>query len=86
MSELGACDFEWTNSVAEPPLVKQGEVARIWLYMAAQNGLELESGELARYLKWSNDDPPEAWEFTRNDRIKTKQGNGNPFVEMFPRP
>ncbi len=35
--ELGACDFEWTREVAEPPLVKQGEVARIWLYMAAQH-------------------------------------------------
>ena len=84
--KLGACDFEWTTEIAEPPQVKQGEVARIWLYMAAQHGLELESGELARYIQWSNDDPPEEWEFTRNDRIKAKQGNGNPFVEMFPSP
>jgi len=35
------------------------------------------------YLQWSNEDPPEEWEFTRNARIREKQGNGNPFVEMF---
>ncbi len=43
-------------------------------------------GELDMYMGWSNADPPNEAEFVRNDRIREKQGNGNPFVEMFPRP
>ena len=84
--ELGVCDFEWTGGLVEPDDVIRGDVARIWLYMTEQHGLELEAGELAMYQQWSQDDPPQAWEFTRNDRIRELQGNGNPFVEAFPRP
>ena len=78
-----SCDFEWEGDIAEPPAEKRGEVARIWLYMHSQHGVELKTGELLMYMSWSQNDPPEAWEFERDDRIKTKQGNGNPFVEMF---
>ena len=35
------------------------------------------------FMQWSVQDPPTEWEFTRNQRIRAKQGNGNPFVEMF---
>lgn len=69
--------------LTESPEDKRGEVARIWLYFVGQHNLQLQQGELEMYLKWSNDDPPEQWEFTRNERIRLKQGNGNPFVEMF---
>lgn len=81
--KLGSCDFEWTNDLTEPPEDKRGEVARIWLYFVGQHNLQLQQGELEMYLEWSRDDPPEQWEFTRNERIRLKQGNGNPFVEMF---
>ena len=78
-----ACDFEWAGDIAEPPADKRGEVARIWLYMHQQHGVVLEGGELEMYMSWSLEDPPEAWEFERDERIKRKQGNGNPFVRMF---
>lgn len=81
--KLGSCDFEWSNDLTEPPEDKRGEVARVWLYFVAQHNLQLQPGELLMYLRWSNDDPPEQWEFDRNERIQLKQGNGNPFVEMF---
>ena len=81
--KLGACDFEWTHQLTEPPLDKRGDVARIWLYFVSQYGLKLEHGELQMYLEWSAQDQPTEWEFERNDRIKGKQGNGNPFVEMY---
>ena len=77
------CDFEWEGDIAEPPEAKRGEVARVWLYMHSQHGVVLQDGELQMYMQWSVDDPPEEWEFERDKRIKLKQGNGNPFVEMF---
>ena len=83
---LGSCDFEWTNNLAEPATNKRGDIARIWLYYLSRHGLQLHDGELEMYLQWSNADPPTEAEFVRNDRIRAKQGNGNPFVEMFPRP
>lgn len=81
--KLGSCDFEWNKSVAEPPTVKRGEIARIWLYYVSHHNLQLQQGELEKFLQWSNDDPPEEWEFTRNIRIRAVQGNGNPLVEMY---
>ena len=83
---LGACDFEWSDDLAEPTDDKRGDVARVWLYYVSRHGLQLHDGELEMYLQWSNADPPVEAEFVRNDRIRDKQGNGNPFVEMFPRP
>ena len=84
---LGACDFEWENGgFAEPALDRRGDVARVWLYFADRHGLQLLEGELAMYIDWSAGDPPDAFEFTRNQRIRDTQGNGNPFVEAFPEP
>jgi endonuclease I len=37
-------------------------------------------------MEWSAADPPDAFEFTRNNRIREFQGNGNPFVEAFEGP
>lgn len=82
---LGSCDFEWQSGLAEPADEVMGDVARVWLYFVNEHGLQLQHGELEMYLQWSNSDPPEEEEFVRNDRIREKQGNGNPFVEMFPR-
>lgn len=84
--KLGDCDFEWTSDLTEPADGVRGDAARTWLYFVDQHGLELRSGELVMYMGWSNSDPPTSAEFERNDRIREKQGNGNPFVEMFPRP
>jgi len=82
---LGNCDFEWSGELVEPNEKIRGNVARIWLYFSTRHGLHLEGSELAMYHKWSTEDPPEEWEFVRNDRIRAKQGNGNAFVELFPR-
>lgn len=81
--KLGSCDFEWSSDLAEPPLGRRGEVARVWLYFMSQYGLKLDESELEMYLRWSLEDRPDAWEIERNARVKEKQGNGNPYVEMF---
>ncbi len=83
---MGQCDFEWENGgVTEPTTDHRGDAARVWLYFVDRHGLQLVEGELPMYMAWSASDPPDAAEFTRNDRIRAAQGNGNPFVEAFPR-
>jgi len=37
-------------------------------------------GKLCTLLKWHKQDPPDAWEKRRNDRIEEIQGNRNPFI------
>jgi deoxyribonuclease I len=77
------CDVEFAPGITEPSDGVRGEVARTWLYMHSQHGLELEPGELAMYLRWSQLDPPEQDELVRNERVKALQGVGNPYVEAF---
>lgn len=67
--KLGSCDFEWTDDLTEPAAVKRGELARIWLYMRSRHGVVLAPGELEMYMRWSVQDSPQLWEFTRNQRI-----------------
>jgi endonuclease I len=36
---------------------------------------------LTTLLQWHNDDPPDTWEITRNNRVYNEQGNANPFID-----
>lgn len=38
-------------------------------------------GKLSTLLQWHEQDPPDAWELRRNERIAERQGNRNPFVD-----
>lgn len=80
---LGSCDFEWTKELVEPSDVIRGDLARVWLYMNYKHNVVISEDELLMFLKWSRIDPPSEWEFIRNTRIKTIQGNSNIFVDMF---
>jgi deoxyribonuclease-1 len=83
VGQLGQCGFEWTGDLVEPPDNVKGDAARVWLYMALQHGLELTDDQITLFIDWAVNDTPDAFEFERNSRIKAKQGNGNPFVELF---
>lgn len=37
--------------------------------------------KLTTLLQWHEDDPPDAWEYRRNERTQTRQGNRNPFID-----
>lgn len=39
-------------------------------------------GKLATLLQWHTEDPPDAWEERRNNRIEERQGNRNPFIDL----
>lgn len=85
-----------TNSW-EPRPVEKGDVARMLFYMAVRYegvdtsyDLELQDttptngpfyGKLSTLLQWHYQDPPDAWERRRNDRIQERQGNRNPFID-----
>jgi len=38
-------------------------------------------GKLSTLLSWHVQDPPDAWELRRNNRIQERQGNRNPFID-----
>jgi hypothetical protein len=38
-------------------------------------------GKLSTLLQWHYEDPPDSWEFRRNNRIQERQGNRNPFID-----
>ncbi len=77
-----------------PP--RRGDVARAHFYMVAryrcdpkawldddrraENG-SIDDVEEAVLRRWHAEDPVDAWELTRNDRIERLQGNRNPFID-----
>lgn len=51
------------------------------IYNEHASGLPL-YGKLATLLQWHVEDPPDAWEIRRNNRIAESQGNRNPFIDI----
>lgn len=80
--EYGSCDFEMgTNPKrAEPPAAVQGDVARIWFYMAQTCAVPLTATQRRMLTRWSADDPVDDWERLRDERVEAAQGNRNPWV------
>lgn len=84
--EYGLCDFEVDRlrGVVEPRREIRGDIARIYLYMHGVYGPEeLPLGDEALAELWAahEEDPPDAWEKTRNARIGEIQGEVNPLVD-----
>jgi hypothetical protein len=83
------------NRVYEPRDSHKGDAARAIFYMATKwNGTGgswelpnpidflVQYGQDQDVLKqWHWQDPPDAWEISRNDFIESEQGNRNPFVD-----
>jgi len=80
----GKCDFEvdFKSKSAEPPENVRGDIARIYFYMRDQYKLNMSAQQIRLMEAWSKSDPVDAWESERNKRIKSIQGNGNPYVEL----
>lgn len=70
----------------------RGDVARICFYMAlcytflqiidaTDSEDSVSMGKLSTLLKWNKEDPVDAFETQRNNRIYEYQGNRNPFID-----
>jgi deoxyribonuclease-1 len=66
---------------AEPPENVQGDIARTYFYMAGCYKLKLSTSQKRLLEVWNNSDAVDAWERKRNQKIKSIQGNVNPFIQ-----
>lgn len=82
--QYGQCDFEIQNRVVEPTHTIRGDIARMQLYMLNTYGQALgfvfDPSRLNLLQNWHNEDPIDAWERKRNQRICARQGKGNVLV------
>jgi deoxyribonuclease-1 len=84
-NDYGRCAFKIDSSLrrAEPPDAVKGDIARAMFYMSATYGFNLSSQDRQLFTAWSRQDPPDAWEQTRNRRIAAIQGRDNPFISQY---
>jgi uncharacterized protein len=94
-NECTECKFD--SDSWEPPNRVKGDIARMLMYMAVRyegNGeLDLEladkvntyptptHGKKSVLLEWHKQDPVDAFEMNRNNKIQAIQGNRNPFID-----
>ena len=89
--EFGRCDFETQSDMGkslkvEPPPEVMGDLARVYLYMAARYGkgrdwkIKLSREQRQLYEKWSEADPVDDRERLHACRIAAIQGWDNPYV------
>jgi deoxyribonuclease I len=79
-SKLG--ESKGGDTVFQPPLSHQGNVARAMFYFAVRYEMDIPAEEEATLRKWHKADPADAAEKARNDLIFGHQGNRNPFVDF----
>ncbi|MFO1392121.1 MAG: endonuclease [Agitococcus sp.] len=83
--EYGACSIEIDESIrrAEPPNNVKGDVARVMFYMEDTYGFRLSDQDRKLFTVWSKQDPPDAWEKERNQRIAAIEGKENRFIGQY---
>lgn len=82
---FGKCDVEYTIHTIEPRPEVRGDIARAYLYMADTypKYMKLSAKQRKMFTSWSNADPVDDWERTRNERISRVQGNSNSYISGF---
>ncbi len=80
---FGKCTSVIESGVFLPPKDVRGDLARAHLYMNAAypDRKLLDEERRALMQRWSEEDPPDAWELERNRAITAVQGNANTFIE-----
>jgi deoxyribonuclease-1 len=84
-SDYGRCAFKIDASIrrAEPPDAVKGDIARAMMYMSETYGFNLSNQDRQLFTAWAKQDPPDAWEQTRHQRIAAIQGKDNPFISQY---
>ena len=77
------CDFEVDEQRrrVEPRLAVRGEIARAMLHMHDTYGLLIYSRQGKLLRQWHRDDPPDAAERVRNEKIYQIQKTRNRFID-----
>ena len=78
--KYGACDFEVSDSIAEPMKSIRGDIARVWLYMLKKYRLELSDDFIDLMKQWNKDDPVDTAEKLRHEVISREMGWKNPYI------
>ena len=78
-SRLGADDRG--RRVFEVRPVRRGDIARAVFYFATRWRFSIPKGQVSTLKRWSQADPIDRRERTRNERIARLQGVRNPFVD-----
>jgi endonuclease I len=71
------CDGE----VFEPRPKYRGNIARALFYFSVRYQMHIDRDEEEVLRRWNREDPVDANERARNDRVEQIQGNRNPFVD-----
>jgi len=82
---LAGCGLK-ISGVVDPRPRARGDIARAMLYMAEAYSVDLPPGQHELMTQWDRQDPPDAAERTRNDRIEAIQGTRNRFIDAHPAP
>jgi deoxyribonuclease-1 len=89
MRAYGQCDFEIVtisndqgeeHKLAEPADNIRGDIARIWFYMENRYQTEIPLDTRETLVKWSENDPVDANECSRVQKVADEMGWQNPFV------
>lgn len=70
-----------SDEIFEPPQNHKGRVARALFYFSLRYDLQIPPDEEAVLRKWNRENPPDAEELDRNNKIFEAQHNRNPFVD-----
>ena len=65
----------------EPPEGHKGVVARAMFYMSVLYSMKIDNGQERTLREWANSNPVELSEVERAQKIKSVQGNRNPFID-----
>ncbi|MFZ5949111.1 MAG: endonuclease I family protein [Candidatus Rifleibacteriota bacterium] len=69
------------GDVFQPRPKYRGNIARALFYFSVRYKYRIDSDEEQVLRQWNKDDPVDANERARNDRVEQIQGNRNPFVD-----
>jgi deoxyribonuclease-1 len=80
-SRSGPSTISGGKTFFEPPLSHKGNVARALFYFSVRYKMPIDADQEEFLRRWSQLDPVDDAEMTRNNAIEKLQGNRNPFID-----
>lgn len=80
-SQSGPAMSTGKGTYFEPPQIHKGNVARAMFYFSVRYQIEIDPVQEEYFRAWHREDPVDAAERARNEKIAKVQGNRNPFID-----